>query len=115
MAVVGKDDLLKRISDRIGEDNSDEAIALIEDFTDTVADYESRIGESGDWKQKYDDNDAMWREKYRKRFMGESDTRDDVSHNADPTNVKGEQQKDVIDDTREDISFDDLFEEREGK
>ena len=57
----------------------------------------------------------MTYDKYRKRFMGESDTRDDVSHNADPTNVKDEQQKDVIDDTREDISFDDLFEEREGK
>ena len=35
MAVLSKEDFLSRINERIGEDNSDEAIEFMEDMSDT--------------------------------------------------------------------------------
>ena len=52
MAVRSKDEILATIKDRIGEDTSDEAIALIEDINDTYDDLDARISEAGDWKRK---------------------------------------------------------------
>lgn len=72
MAVISKEDLLRRISERIGDDNSDEALSLLEDVSDTITDFEER--DSEDWKTKYEENDAKWRKKYRERFEnGEPD------------------------------------------
>lgn len=71
MAVISGEDLLRRISERIGEDNSDEALSLLEDASDTIADFEAR--ESEDWETKYKENDAEWRKKYRERFENGTD------------------------------------------
>ena len=72
MSVISKEDLLKRISECIGDDNSDEALSLLEDVSDTITDFEER--DSEDWKAKYEENDAKWRKKYRERFEnGEPD------------------------------------------
>lgn len=60
------------ISQHIGEDNSDEAIALLEDVTDTFNDYETKTKDTTDWKTKYEQNDAEWRNKYKERFMSGS-------------------------------------------
>ena len=38
--IKSKDEIISMISQRIGEDNSDEAIGLLEDITDTLNDYE---------------------------------------------------------------------------
>lgn len=92
MAVISKEDLLKRISEVIGEDNSDEALSLLEDATDTITDFENRGSE--DWKTKYEENDAEWRKKYRERFENGVD---------DETDVK--------ETTIEMKSYDDLFSE----
>ena len=43
MAVLAKEDFLSRINERIGEDNSDEAIEFMEDMTDTYNDMESAL------------------------------------------------------------------------
>nr|DAW58782.1 MAG TPA: hypothetical protein [Caudoviricetes sp.] len=68
MSVVKKDEIVERIISRMDEDNkSDEDIKLIEDVTDTFDFYENQIKE--DWKQKYEENDRQWREKYVSRFM----------------------------------------------
>ena len=67
MAVRKKDELLSAIRARLGDDTSDEALSLIEDFHDTLNDYDSRVGE--DWKSKYEENDKTWRQKYRDRFF----------------------------------------------
>lgn len=69
MAVRSKDEILATIKDRIGEDTSDEALALIEDINDTYDDLDARISEAGDWKTKYETNDAEWRQKYKERFF----------------------------------------------
>lgn len=98
--VVEKEALLKRISDYIGEDNSDESISLLEDISDT---YDSLGKEdSEDWKAKYEENDAMWREKYRSRFTsGNTDkTIEDTTQKVEETTVE---------ETVE--SYDDLFKE----
>ena len=68
MAVQSKETLLEKLRDKIGEDTSDEAIALIEDVSDTIDDMYNRLTESGDWKTKYEENDAEWRKRYKDRF-----------------------------------------------
>lgn len=71
MAVRSKEELMKSIRARIGDDQSDEAIALLEDVADTYADMETRAnGDGEDWKAKFEANDAAWRQKYRDRFFG---------------------------------------------
>lgn len=94
MAVISVEDLMKRISERIGDDNSDEALSLLEDVSDTIKDFEER--DSEDWKAKYEENDAKWRKKYRERF-----------ENAAPDIEEKEEKEDTI----EVKSYDDLFSE----
>lgn len=67
--IKSKDEILTLIKERIGEDTSDEAIQIVEDVTDTLNDYETRVADSGDWKARYEQNDAEWRKKYRDRFF----------------------------------------------
>lgn len=69
MAIKTKAELLELVKARIGDDTSDEALAIIEDVTDTLDDYETRIADSGDWKARYEQNDAEWRKKYKERFF----------------------------------------------
>ena len=69
MAVKSKAEILELIKARVGDDTSDEALAIIEDVTDTLNDYDARIADSGDWKARYEQNDAEWRKKYKDRFF----------------------------------------------
>lgn len=73
MAVRTKEEILELINTRIGEDTSDDAIAMIEDVTDTLDDYQARLDDSGDWKARYEENDAAWRARYKARFFGSAD------------------------------------------
>lgn len=104
MSVLNKEDFFSKIKARIGDDSSDDALSFIEDMTDTFNDLESRTNDSENWKQKYDDLDKTWREKYRARFFDAGTT---------PEDVKDDQKDDVLDDAEE-KDFDDLFAEREG-
>jgi hypothetical protein len=65
MAVKTVDEIMKKVRERIGEDDSDEAIEFIEDISDT---FES-LSNTEDWKTKFEENDKKWREKYRDRFF----------------------------------------------
>ena len=91
-----KEDLLKSLKEMIGDDTSDESIAIIEDFSDTLNSYDTE-----NWKQRYEDNDKMWREKYKERFF------------APAEDVKKKQKEDIIEES-EKKTFNELFEEREG-
>lgn len=98
MAVKTKDELMTIIKARIGEDQSDEAIALVEDISDTFDDMQSKVaGDGTDWKAKYEENDATWRQKYRDRFFNKPETKDDESED------EGEEVKT--------LSYDELFKE----
>lgn len=69
MAIRTAEELRESVRMIIGDRTDDDAIAFIEDFTDTMNDVQRKIDESGDWEKKYHENDAEWREKYRARFF----------------------------------------------
>lgn len=68
--VLTREELMQRISDRIGDDTSDEAITLLEDVTDTYDDMAARAADQTDWEQRYNDLDQTWRQRYIDRFNG---------------------------------------------
>lgn len=70
MSVLEREKFFEAVQTRIGEDTSDEAIAFIEDMTDTYNDLETRAAGDGiDWKQRYDELDEKWKKKYAHRFF----------------------------------------------
>lgn len=100
MAIKSREDLLKSLNTLIGDNSTDENLAILEDVTDTLKDYEEKTADQTDWKSKYEQNDADWRKKYKDRFLsGET--------------IKDEQEEDVERDSKP-LTFDSLFKEREG-
>lgn len=70
MAVLTREEFFDRLNQRIGDDQSDEAVAYLEDMTDTFNDLDQRAnGDGTDWEQRYHDLDKQWRDKYRHRFF----------------------------------------------
>lgn len=104
MAVLDRDDFFNRIRERLGEDDSEEALSYLEDMTDTWDDLERRASREGEenWEEKYNNLDAEWRKRYRDRFFNT------------PEGAIDGQEGDIKDDGKV-RSFDTLFEEREGK
>lgn len=76
------------------DDTSDETLALIEDVSDTLKDYEDRTKDTTDWKTKYEENDKEWRQKYHDRFFSDDDSDGDDKGGSEEPEVK---------------TFDDLF------
>lgn len=74
MAVKTIDEIMAKVRERIGEDDSDEAIGFIEDISDTL----ESLSNAEDWKTKYEENDKNWREKYRDRFFTSKEVIEDV-------------------------------------
>ena len=68
--VLTREDLIGRIRDRIGEGIEDADISLMEDIADTYDDLKERAGDSENWREKYDELDRKWRQKYIDRFNG---------------------------------------------
>ena len=96
-----KDEILASIKTKIGDDTSDEAIALVEDINDSFDDLSTRVAEAGDWKAKYEQNDADWRKKYTERFFEPSgeDPMQTVLNDLDKEEPE----------TPKRLSYDDLF------
>lgn len=106
MAVLSHNDFMSAIKGLAGDSADDSTLTMIENFTDTFNDLETRANDTTDWKAKYEQNDNEWREKYKARFF-------EGKEGTDLTTVMKEQKEDITDDGK-DISFDDLFKEREG-
>ena len=104
--VKTKDEILASISTRIGEDNSDEAITLLEDISDTLNDLEAKSKDTTDWQKKYTENDQMWRERYRERFETTAENIDEGIDNR--THVMDRTGENNLGWTPK--TFDDLFE-----
>lgn len=100
MGVRSREEILEKFNTLVGEDSSDETISLLEDITDTLTDYETRINENGNWKEKYEENDKEWRNKYKERFFS-SDPEERTSAEEVETGEK------------EMLHFEDLFEVKE--
>lgn len=64
MAVRTREELLNHVKNLLGERSDDEALAIIEDFTDSI--------DAEDWRAKYNENDAAWRARYRERFFDDN-------------------------------------------
>ena len=96
MAKLSKDELIEKIKKYAGGRTDDETIEIIEDISDSID-----SSDADKWKQKYEENDKMWRDKYISRFFEKND-----EECEDPANEDD-------DDEKEYKTFEDLFEEEE--
>lgn len=60
---------LEELLSDVGEGTDDSTLTLMENIRDTYNDLEGKASDPENWKQKYEDNDKQWREKYREAFM----------------------------------------------
>ena len=103
--VRSKDEILTKIREKFGDDTGDDTISIIEDISDTLDDYDSKITDKTDWQKKYDELDADWRKRYTERFFN-------------PVDTKAGETVDVVDKVTDDVvegdapeTYDDLFKE----
>lgn len=95
MAKLSKDELIEKVKKYVGDRTDDETIEIIEDISDSID-----SSDADEWKQKYEENDKMWRDKYISRFLEKKE--DEI---VSPTEHEEEE--------KEYNSFEDLFEEEE--
>lgn len=99
MAVRTKEEIMEIIRKRIGDSTTDADIKIIEDVSDTLADYEAKIkGDGVDWKTKFEENDAAWRQKYKDRFFSDLTDYKELDEDEARTNKK-------------ELTYESLFEE----
>lgn len=68
MAVKTREEIMEAVRARIGDDISDEALALIEDISDTYDDLTTKAASYEELQSQYNELDKSWREKYKARF-----------------------------------------------
>lgn len=95
MAKLTKDELIDKVRKYVGDRTDDETIEIIEDISDSI---DSSDGD--EWKQKFEENDKMWRDKYISRFLEKKEDELDT-----PTEHEEEE--------KEYNSFEDLFKKEE--
>lgn len=96
MAKLSKDELIEKVKKYVGDRTDDETIEIIEDISDS---FDS--SDADEWKQKYEENDKMWREKYISRFVGKKE---------DELNTPTEHEE----EEKEYKSYEDLFDKEES-
>ena len=96
MAKLSKDDLIEKVKNYVGDRKDDETIEIIEDISDSI-----ESSDADEWRQKFEENDKMWRDKYISRFFDKNE--DEIE---DPTDEKDDEEKEYK-------TFEDLFEEEE--
>ena len=100
MAILDKEQFFTKLHEKVGTDTSEESLNFLEDMTDTYNDLEKRSnGDGVDWKQKYNELDASWRERYRHRFMS--------GDGGNPNSFESKSSAEEYDP--ESISMEDLF------
>jgi hypothetical protein len=95
MARLTRDELIEKVRKYVGDRTDDETIEIIEDISDSID-----SSDADEWKQKFEENDKMWRDKYISRFLEKKEDEPDT-----PTEHE-EEEKDYN-------SFEDLFKEEE--
>lgn len=109
MAVVEKSALLQALTAAIGDRTDDDAIALLENATDTLNDYDTRTRSSTDWEKKYNENDAAWRQRYIARFNGTA-ADEDFINGENNTVEKMTSDITTADEPEVDKTWEDLYE-----
>lgn len=95
MAKLSKDELIEKVKKYVGDRTDDETIEIIEDISDSID-----SSDADEWKQKYEENDKMWRDKYISRFFGKNEDE------PEPAAAHEEEEKEYN-------SFEDLFKKEE--
>lgn len=95
MAKLSKDELIEKVKKYVGDRTDDETIEIIEDISDSID-----SSDVDEWKQKYEENDKMWRDKYISRFVDKKEDELDTSTEHE-------------EEEKEYKSYDDLFEREE--
>lgn len=95
MARLTRDELIEKVRKYVGDRTDDETIEIIEDISDSID-----SSDADEWRQKFEENDKMWRDKYISRFLEKKEDELDT-----PTEHEEEE--------KEYNSFEDLFEEEE--
>lgn len=84
MSVKSREELLDALKVTIGDSTDDSALSLLEDFTDTLNDYEEKNKDKTDWKSKFEENDKAWKQRYKERFFNDGDNGDEGEDNEEP-------------------------------
>ena len=95
MAKLSKDELIEKVRKYVGDRTDDETIEIIEDISDSID-----SSDADEWKQKYEENDKMWRDKYISRFLEKKE---------DELDTPAEHEE----EEKEYNSFEDLFKKEE--
>lgn len=71
MAILQKEEFMRKLHARIGTATDDESISFVEDMSDTYNDLERRVNENSsvDWEKKCKEIDDSWRARYLHRFQ----------------------------------------------
>lgn len=89
MAVLTKEQYMEQVRNLVGDNNDDASLAIIENMSDTYDDMENRAnGDGENWEEKYKENDAEWRRKYRERFFSGKVTKEEEEEEEDNTERK---------------------------
>lgn len=91
-----RDEFLSKFQNIIGDRNDDEIL----EFLDNIREIYDAVEKPADWERRYKENDENWRKRYRDAFF----------------NGPKEVIEDTIEEVKEegtDVSFDDLFIERD--
>lgn len=83
MAVKTKDEIMSTLKERFKDSTDDETLSFIEDISDTYDDMSARLNQAGDWREKYEENDKEWRQKYHDRFFNKPDDEPDPEPEPD--------------------------------
>ncbi len=86
-------EIIETVKTRIGDNPDDESVAFLEDITDTLTDYDNKTKDNTDWKNKYDELDRSWKEKYISRF---SDVVEDSKNDVDDEVESPERYEDLF-------------------
>lgn len=79
-------ELIEVVKTRIGDNPDDDSVAFLEDITDTLTDYDNKTKDNTNWKEKYNELDKSWKQKYIERFS-DGDYEDPDDENEDDVAV----------------------------
>lgn len=94
--ILDKEAFMSTLKSRIGDDTSDEAMAFLENMSDTYNDLLAKAStdkttEAEEWHKKYDEVvkektelDNEWRQKYRDRFFSSDEGEDGGKDGEEP-------------------------------
>lgn len=96
MAVKTREEILESLRGRLGEEPTDDDIAMLEDITDTFTYFEEKTSDVANWEKKYEENDKAWKKKYSDRFFSKDGGNANPGYSGEP-------------DDKPMKTFDDLF------